>query len=856
MTDPFQFADKLGFYVNRSAYTSGQLASLSDLPKTTIANWLNGRVQRPRDWQPIVKLLTVLHLDENEADEILRAAHQPTIAELRLLAQEQDQSLLMAWERPSTTPAPTYRPPFQAIADLPFFVGRQSIQADITTSLLNSDGLATSVLQGMAGTGKTALAARIAYELRPHFGDGVLWARLDTSSTMMILHTFAQAYGADVSQYDDIDSRSRVVRDLLSDKRVLIVLDNATNSAAVEPLLPPTGQCAVLITTRRHDLRVAQGVNRFTLTPFQVESASTEQLFSHYLGEERVKTDVDELVEIADHVGHLPLALAIIAGRLAYEPGWSSAEFLARLKQASSERLNELQNEDQNVRFSFAASYGLAPDDVQSFFATLSFFGGKDFSPEAAAAAGNVPLALSQDYLRMLYRLSLVQLGRVERYQLHPLLSDYAAERLPKTAVWAPLANYYIDFLTGCNLGDPKVLVESDNILAVITGALENEETAVSVELLITFAPFLKMQGIYAEAQWRLEKALDLAQDEQRLPILLHLSQTARYYRRFDEAGAYLVTADALAQAQQNLTYLSTIEAEKGIIAGCRGDHEKANEHFSAGLTLARQLNSPSLLISLLKELGASEVALRKHEAAESHYQEALALAEQTSPAHVPRLLRCLAGIAIGRDQNYALAGTLYEAGLRKARTMNNQEDIVFLLNNLAAVAFQVGQMAKATDFLNEGLALARVLLHKAAIGMILSNLGRIAAHEQKWVVAQHYLEEGLKVATAVNLLEMIPALHTNLGLLAGRQFRFQEAEGHFQEAIDRSKEIGSRQGILQALVGWSWLSAQQKAADVPSRYLAVYRDLDTEYHFRQSPEEFGAPSNLAFIERPKVVYD
>ena len=107
MTEPFQFADKLRYYVTRSTYTSGQLANLADLPRTTIVNWLNGRVQRPRDWQPIVRLLTTLHLKEEEADDVLRAANQPTIAELRLLVHEKaDAALLMAWKRPFTSPTP------------------------------------------------------------------------------------------------------------------------------------------------------------------------------------------------------------------------------------------------------------------------------------------------------------------------------------------------------------------------------------------------------------------------------------------------------------------------------------------------------------------------------------------------------------------------------------------------------------------------------------------------------------------------------------------------------------------------------------------------------------------------------
>ena len=70
------------------------------------------------------------------------------------------------------------------------------------------------------------MAAHVAYQLKDHFVDGVLWAEMDSSDVMTVLATFAAAFGLDVSQYVDLGSRSRVVRELLAHKRVLIVLDN------------------------------------------------------------------------------------------------------------------------------------------------------------------------------------------------------------------------------------------------------------------------------------------------------------------------------------------------------------------------------------------------------------------------------------------------------------------------------------------------------------------------------------------------------------------------------------------------------------------------------------------------------
>ena len=72
-------------------------------------------------------------------------------------------------------------------------------------------------------------------------------------------------------------------------KRALIVLDNVWGSAEVEPLVPPTGACAVIVTTRRHDLAVTRGARRFGLTPFDRERREALDLFGRMLGPERAQ---------------------------------------------------------------------------------------------------------------------------------------------------------------------------------------------------------------------------------------------------------------------------------------------------------------------------------------------------------------------------------------------------------------------------------------------------------------------------------------------------------------------------------------------------------------------------------------
>lgn len=335
----FQFSDILKRYIHRSGYSLGQLHRLTGIPKRTLANWAEGRVRQPRGYADLLKLAAALHLSAVEASSLLEAAHHPPLAELRLQINAPEiLKLLAPWHHPvqqSASPAP-----FQVIPDLPFFVGREN-ELEILGKVLRDDRAVPVCILGMGGLGKTVLAARAAYLLRRHFSDGVLWARVDAADPMSILQSFANAYQCDISHYADLDSRSRMVRDIMAYRRTLIILDSAQSSQQIEPFLPPTGTSRVIITSRFYNLAVTTGMRRLHLRPFSPEKQEALTLFSKIIGAKRASQDQEALIKIADMLGHLPLAVSIAASRLAYEPGWSTAALLAKLHQEEN-RLAEL----------------------------------------------------------------------------------------------------------------------------------------------------------------------------------------------------------------------------------------------------------------------------------------------------------------------------------------------------------------------------------------------------------------------------------------------------------------------------------------------------------------------------------
>jgi tetratricopeptide (TPR) repeat protein/transcriptional regulator with XRE-family HTH domain len=777
VNDPFQLAIVLGRYAERSGYSAGQLARLSGVPKATLVNWLAGRVRKPRHWQDLARLAAVLHLGEEETTALLRAAGHPALEELRTLVTDPEQQALLASWTGSTRQRPA-AVPFQTIADLPYFVGREEELQALEAALLTSGPVKICSVEGMAGVGKTALVARAAYRLRSHFTDGVLWARLDTSDTTSVLSTFAEAYGRELGQYPDLESRSRVVRELLAHKRALLVLDDVSRSEQVRPLLPPSGECAVILTTRRHDLSVTRGVHRLHLHPFSPEKREALQLFARMLGRERVRHEESALVEIADLLGHLPLAIAIAAGRLANEPGRSAADFVTRVRQ-QQRRLNELTYEDQRVRLSFSLSYGALGPDEQRCFAALGVFGGEDFGPEAVAYVTGRSLEETQDGLRRLYGLSLVQQGGPGRYRLHPLLRDYARERIGDGAIYARMVEYFVRYVAAHKWDYAALEREVDNVLAALDMAFQREMWPLLIRGAGAFSHFLESKGMYGLAEFHLGRAEQAARsagdDAVLVTVLFHRGRLSRGRGSYDQAEAQLREGLALARELGHNQQVSELLGELGAVAGYRGDYERAKATLQEGLALARQEGNAEEIVSLLTKLGALEDEHWEHRQAEAYYQE----------------------------------------GLMLAQGLGQHRQVSILLNNLGAAALRRGDYKQAVAYLEEGLAQAREVGTPRLLSVLYDNLGEVALNQGDDNAAATYLQEGLALARQNQDADLLSELLRNLGVVALRRGDLGDAEVRLQESLELARQVEHSRLLGAALVQWGELEIRREETNL-----------------------------------------
>ncbi len=370
-----------------------------------------------------------------EALEVYRRTRATLIDELGVepgAALRRLHESLLRGETDTPLPKPTW-PICQLPATSADFSGREQYLAEIT-GLLNPGGhsVPVVVLSGEPGAGKTTLSITAAHQLRSVYPDAQLFVPLsgvdsprDIGAVLADLLRGLGVSGPAIP--DDLQARAAAYRGLLTDRKVLVVLDDAAEPSQVRPLLPGTPGCAVLITSRRR-LSGLDGASRVGIGPFSDSEAL--RVLERIAGRQRVTAEQRDAERIAAACGNLPLALRIAGTRLALRPNLPLAVLAARLED-EGRRLDELAVSDLAVRASLTMSYASLSESARTALRRLGNIDTVDIPEWRAVTLLGAQEA--DDAMEDLVESGLVEpIGIDEtgepRYRMHSLVRVFAME--------------------------------------------------------------------------------------------------------------------------------------------------------------------------------------------------------------------------------------------------------------------------------------------------------------------------------------------------------------------------------------------------------------------------------------------
>ncbi|WP_431925546.1 AfsR/SARP family transcriptional regulator [Nonomuraea jabiensis] len=699
----------------------------------------------------------------------LAALHQrilaadPTLAAAEVPAEEPA-------EEPEQRQAPQLPRPAQLPAAVNDFTGRKEVAVRLRTLLSaqssaqsSAEGVPVVAVSGIGGVGKTALAVHVAHLAEDLFPDGQLYADLrgytdEATVPESALGGFLRALGIPPDIVPDgLPERAALYRSILADRRILVLLDNARDAEQVSQLLPGSPGCAAIVTSRGKlaDLPSARLIDLDVMEPGEALS-----LFASVAGAERVSAEHGAAMDVVAACGFLPLAVRIVAARLAARPSWTVASLVPRLAD-EQRRLDELRVGNLAVEATFALGYGqLAPAQARAF-RLLSLSKGPDISTGAAAAVLAVSQFEAESVLESLVDASLLEAPAPGRYRFHDLLKLFARRQLDKT--------------------EPP------------------EAKAQALHRLLGF--------YLASAQ----SAHSLAYEGSMIPANIVSISEGLSFTSVDEAVAWLIAEGDSLFAAINQAAASAVAGEQLLPAGDllvameplleAGTHTR---EFAQGtravLSAAQRIGDQGSELRSRYVLGRVLFADNQLKAAEGHFRIVHELSTARGEKIVTgEVLNALA-VVVGRQRRHVEALELFDAAMRFYRANDVPAGEALVLSYSARDHLGLGRPADAIAAAEKGLALfteigsgagtARARYH---LGIVLSRVGRLTE-------AVHHHAECLAFFRASKQRVWEQRVCSRLAETFIAAGRHPEAVRHAEQALVVSREIGHPYGEALSL--------------------------------------------------------
>jgi tetratricopeptide (TPR) repeat protein len=587
------------------------------------------------------------------------------------------------------------------------FVGRGREIDTLINALRRESRACITGISGMGGIGKTELALLVAERLRDQYPDAQFFINLQGTDTKPRSPQDAMAIciraflGPEVKLPEEPEQLSHLYRSQLSGKRVLLLLDNAADSAQVRPLLPPTG-CAVLVTSR-HSVALP-GMTPLTLHPLTEEEA--RQLLLDIAP--RAEPVAEQICKLC---GYLPLALRATGSLLAITPDLDPVDYATQL-QDERRRLERIGTVgvEIDVAASFNLSYArLAPEAARAFRLLSVFPATFDALAEEVVCSDTGHVQLSD-----LVRRSLVLYDETtKRYRLHDLARLFADVKLSmeeRAAGQKRHAIYYLYVLSAATdlyLEGVESLLRGLALFDLEWGNIQEGHAWVETQVdtadteVVTLGMAYPNAGLYV---------LDLRQHSRERIRWLEIALAAA--RRLNEREVEGATLGNLGNAYARL-----------------GETDRAIQFHEQALLIDRETRDLRGESITLGNLGNAYASVGETRHAIQFFEQQLAIDREIGYRRGEGIALGNLGLAYFDLGETDRAIQFHEQALFIDREIGDRHGEGLDLGNLGAVYARLGETRRAIQFFEQQLTIAREIGDRRGEGTDLWNLS-IALNE------------------------------------------------------------------------------------------------------------------------------
>ncbi|MGW1708207.1 AfsR/SARP family transcriptional regulator [Streptomyces sp. NPDC002206] len=698
---------------------------------------------------------------------------------------------------------------------LPDFTGRNDELASLLRHVRSAEPLGTPgtrvhAIDGMGGSGKTSLAVCAAHQLSDEFPDGQLYVNLhgftpgsqSMVSASAALDILLRAVGVPGDRIpEDLPGREAEWRVAISGRRMLLLLDNASDVAQVRPLISASPNCLILITSRVRLLDL-DGIEWHSLGTMAPKDSAA--LVTRMLGPDRVAAEPDATVELATLCGHLPLALRIATTRLRNRPRWTIRYLVERLRD-ESRRMDELSSGERSVAATLQLSYLAMDDRHREAFRSLALHPSPRIDGYSAAALLDTDLRGAEYILELLLDAQLLQQPELGAYTFHDLVRSFAGsrrgpstERTDAAAVERLVRYYHTATGTACDalftgrahhstgieeyagelpeLTDEKsarlwFAHEHQGLLAVIDLADRLAQDR-HVGWLIRNVAFHLYAGGYLEEFHELARRATRAARRLDDPVLLSVSLSnlaAACWKlgRFEEGIDVAREGCDIAVRLENRDTEAHCESTLGLLLLMLGRYAEALPRMKRAIEVAREIGASRAEAETQTNLSSLYTRWGRYGEATAAAHQALELTRiSPDPVNETMALADLAAAQMGMGQ-YADA----HESLRRAREICDESgppgDTALVLALSAVVAHQMGDTHAVPYWAERALALARCGGTPVRQAYTENILGRLRNAQGQHTAAMALHSHALEIASAIRFRSEEASAHLGLSRAA-----------------------------------------------------------------------------------------
>ncbi|MGW5864061.1 tetratricopeptide repeat protein [Streptomyces sp. NPDC055239] len=296
------------------------------------------------------------------------------------------------------------------------FVGRRrelkELRADIdragldTISGRKAPRARVLLIAGRPGSGRTALAEELARRLADSYPDGVLRTHLTEPDgtrvpTERTARELLNALDVPAPPGADEDELTEVLRNALTGRRALLLLDGAADAEQVDPLIPDVPEC-LAVAVSDGPLTGIPDVRPCTLGG--LDSAAAVELLSRAAGPVRITVDPRSAESLVEACGAHPAAL-VLAG------GWLSGRPKAAVADLAKQVHDRPEDESAPGALSrmFQLSYASLPGAAARILRFLSLAPAGHVDPHTASALAGCSVSAARTTLDDFVKLGLVR---------------------------------------------------------------------------------------------------------------------------------------------------------------------------------------------------------------------------------------------------------------------------------------------------------------------------------------------------------------------------------------------------------------------------------------------------------------